>query len=217
MEQGEMMGQISKSKYCVSVPEGQSGDWKISKFTVTKEEADLEHLRAIFNPQRPYRVCPPGEYTRLTCKGTIIMSDTPDEIRDHMPMVYAAKGDILITGLGLGMVLQACLRKPEVAHATVIELSPDVINLVGNHYQQMFGDRLTIINVDAMTWKPPKGTHYGAVWHDIWEHICGDCLPSMRTLRNRFRKVSDWQGIWSYEYAMQSHRQTLALIRRHYS
>ena len=48
----------------------------------------------------------------------------------------------------------------------------------------------------------------------IWEHIRGDCLPSMRTLRNRFRKVSDWQGIWCYEYAKQSHRQILTRIRR---
>lgn len=208
------MGQISRAKYCVSLPDGESGGWKVSKFTVSEQDAKFDMLRAAFNPQRPFRYCPAGEYTRLSHNGTIIMSDTPDEINDHMPMVYAAKGNILITGLGLGMVLQACLRKPEVAHATVIELSPDVINLVGTHYQQMFGDRLTIINADAMSWKPPKGTHYDAVWHDIWDSICSEYLPSMRILWKRYRRISGWQGIWCYDHAKQAHRQTLALIRR---
>jgi hypothetical protein len=197
------------SRFLVTVPEGKSGDWKISKVTVSQEDADIDKLRALFNPQRAFRYCPAGEYTRLSCNGAIIMSDTPDEVRDHMPMIHEAKGNILIMGLGVGLILQACLRKPEVKHATVIEQSADVINLVATHYLKMFGtDRLSIINADALTWKPPEGVRYNAVWHDIWDSICGGNLPDMKRLQNRYKKISDWQGIWCYRDTLQTQRET---------
>lgn len=193
-------------RYKVCVPEGQSGDWKVSRVTVSKKDEEIDRLRAMCNPHRPFRFCPAGDYTKLSCNRMIVMSDTPDEIRDHMSMIEAAKDNILITGLGLGMVLQACLNKDEVAHATVIEQPTDVISLVGKHYQQMFGDRLTIINADAMTWTPPKDIRYGAVWHDIWNEINGDNIEEMRILRKRYQKISDWQGMWCYHLVKKENR-----------
>jgi hypothetical protein len=180
--------------YKVTVPEGESGDWRISRFTVTEEAAKLDAIRATFNGRGRY--CPAGTYTRLTRAGQIIMSDTRDEIRDHRPFMELAEGKILISGLGLGMVLNGCLKKPDVAHATVIEISPDVINLVGNYYQDLYGDRLTIINADIMEWKPPKGTKYDYVWHDIWDSLCGDNVKEMSYLHRKFGKIAQHQGSW---------------------
>lgn len=138
---------------------------------------------------------PEGEYTSLTCKGRgIVMSDTPDEMRDHYHAFWKAKGHVLINGLGLGMVLGAILRKPEVEHVTVIEIDPDVIDLVGPHYAC---GRLTIINVDAFEYVPPKGARFGAAWHDIWDDYCADNLPEMTRLKRRYGRRADWQGCWS--------------------
>ena len=190
--------------YKVSVPEGQSGDWKISRFTVTEQTAKLEALRA--NMHGHNRYCPAGTYTRLTRAGQVIMSDTRDEIRDHRPFMELATGNILISGLGLGMVLNGCLKKPEVAHATVIEISPDVINLVGNYYQDLYGDRLTIINADIMEWKPPKGTKYDFVWHDIWDSLCGDNVKEMSYLHRKFGKIAEIQGSWGKLECMRENR-----------
>ena len=186
------------SKYKVSVPEGVSGKWRVERFTVTEEAAALERIRSIFNGGRGV---PAGTYTRLTRGGEVVMSDTPDEISDHLHAIHRAHGHVLINGLGLGMVLQAVLRKPEVERATVVDNSADVIALVGPHYQAMFGDRLTIIEADALEYKPPKGSRFGVVWHDIWDGICSDNLPDMKALHRRYGRLTEWQGSWGRELA----------------
>ena len=124
------------------------------------------------------------------------MSDTPSEIRDHMEPILVAKGNVLIAGLGIGMVLQACLEKPEVKHVTVIELSPEVIELVGGHYKAKYGDRLTIIQADIMEWKPPKGERWDVFWADIWDNKCGDNTDEMTKLNRRYGRRTDWKACW---------------------
>ena len=181
-------------KYKVDVPEGQSGDWRIERFTVTKEAEKFGRLRAIATGRG--RFAPAGTYTRLMRNGTLVMSDTPDEIRDHYEAIHQAKGHVLVNGLGLGVALQAMLEKPEVERVTVVEISADVIALVGPHYKAKYGDRLEVIQADAMTWKPPKGVRYDAVWHDIWDAICSDNLDTMHTLHRRYGRRTNWQGSW---------------------
>lgn len=184
--------------YKVNVPEGEKDGWIVRKVTVSKEQSRLDKLRNAVHGSRRYT--PPGTYTQLITPGyQIMMSDTPDEIRDHIAPIRAAKGEVLINGLGLGMVLQGCLEKEEVTHVTVIELSKAVIDLVAPHYKEKYGERVTIINADAMTYKPPKGAHYGAVWHDIWATICTDNLDEMATLHRRYARKTEWQGSWCKE------------------
>jgi hypothetical protein len=182
-------------QYKVNVPKGESSDYKIKKFIVSEEDSRLDSMRSFTFSNRG-RYTPAGEYTSLTCRGEIIMSDTPNEIRDHHEAVRMAKGSVLINGLGIGMVLQAVLEKPEVTDVTVIELSPDVISLVGKHYQDKYGSRLQIINANTFEWTPPKGKRYGMVWHDIWTYICYDNLPEMHKLHRKYGRHADWQGSW---------------------
>jgi hypothetical protein len=184
------------NNYQVSVPEGQSGNWKVERFTVTGRDAEIERIRAMFSGRR----VPEGTYTRLMRRGQVIMSDTPDEIRDHLEPIRRARGSVLINGLGLGVVLQAALNKPEVRHVTVVEKSPDVIKLVAWHYYERFGyDRLTVVEGDAFDWKIPKGARFDVVWHDIWDNLCADNLREMSVLHRKFGRRTDWQGSWGRE------------------
>lgn len=174
----------------VSVPEGTSGKWKVERFEVTAEQAALERIRGIMSG----RSVREGSYTRLLRGGTLVMSDTDDEMRDHWTPVWAARDDILINGLGLGCVLAACLRKPEVRKVTVIEASEDVIQLVGPSYVD---PRVEIIHADAFEYAPPKGVRFGMVWHDIWDYITADNLPEMTRLKRKYGRRTDWQGCWA--------------------
>jgi hypothetical protein len=180
----------------VDVPEGIEGDWKVERFKISKAESEFSKLRAVFHPREYVQ---PGRYTRLVRGRSIIMSDTLSERLDHQLAVHRAHGRILINGLGLGMVLNACLRKPEVDHATVVEISPDVIKLVAPHYQKRYGERLTIVEADALTWRPKKGSRFGMVWHDIWDTISGDNLPEMTKLHRSYGRRTEWQGSWCKE------------------
>ena len=179
----------------VNIPEGTSGAWTIQKFTVSATDAKFESMRAAFNGGRGV---PEGSYTRLTYRDNVIMSDTPDEMRDHLTAIYEAHrrgGNILVNGLGLGMVAQAMLEKNNVETVTVIELSSDVISLVAPHLDK----RITVINADAYTWTPPKGAKYTVAWHDIWPDLCTDNLEEMSKLHRKYGRRCGWQGSWGKE------------------
>jgi len=186
-------------QYKVDVPVGQLGQWSIRRFTVSAEAAKFEELRAAISSSRG-RGVPEGTYTGLyhTQRG-VVMSDTPDEISDHLGFIRSAHGHVLIAGLGLGMVTRACLLTPEVQSVTVIELDADVITLVSTWLSQVAeraGKVLTIVHADALIWKPAKGQRFHTAWYDIWDHLCGDNLETMKTLHRRYGKRCDEQGSW---------------------
>jgi hypothetical protein len=183
-------------QFKVTVPEGISGDWKVEKYEVSTQEASFGMLRSMVSACERGRYVPAGTYKGLWRGNTIVMSDTPDEIRDHLPAIRAANGHCLVGGLGLGMVVAAMARKPDVTKVTVIEKSPDVIALVGPHLKSLFGDKVEIIESDLLTWTPPKGSKYGVAWFDIWDNMCGDNLPQMATLKRRYARRTSWKGCW---------------------
>ncbi len=174
----------------VDVPEGKSGDWEVSRFSPGGSGLMIHNIK------EPGRSIPDGTYTRLTHKREVVMSDTPAELRDLYPLFGHLEGKLLFNGLGLGVALQGALNKREVDHVTVIEISPDVIALVAKHYRDRYGDRLAIIQADALTWTPPRGIRYNTVWHDIWPTICGDHYSGMKKLHRRYGKRCNWQTSW---------------------
>lgn len=173
----------------VRVPDGQSGIWKVETFEVPKD--DLSQKISFFKTGRGV---PPGTYKRLTRNGTVVMSNTPDEISDFLRFASRAKGSVLINGLGLGVLLEYLLTKEDVTDITVVELSSDVINLSGPTYME--DPRVTIINDNCFKYQPPKGKRYNAVWHDIWDHITSDNLPEMQTLHRKYGRRADYQESW---------------------
>lgn len=185
------------------VPVGAVGDWRVERFSVSESDAKMTAMRAAFQGGRGY--VPPGEYTSLRERGSLWMSDTPDEVRDHhAPIYWAGKrgGHVLICGLGIGVVLSGVLAHPNVEHVTVIERSPEVVALVGAHYLALHPGRLTIIEADALTYKPKRGERYSVAWFDIWLHICGDNVPEMRALMRRWSRRAEWRGCWAYREAL---------------
>lgn len=195
----------TKRNLICEVLEGQIGDWKVERFEVSEEEAKFGALNAVISTSAIGRGnCTPGTYTELTYKGSMIMSDTEDEMRDFSYFVRRAKGAVLVNGLGLGMTVEALLRKKEVEKVVVVEISKEVINLVGDHYLKKWGkERLEIYLGNALEWKNPMKYKFNAVWHDIWDTICADNLPEMKKLH---RKCGHWlapggfQESWSRDY-----------------
>lgn len=184
----------------LQIPAGKSGRWKVEKFELTEEM-----LRFDFNNRLMGRQGAPGKYTKLTRDGKIVMSDTPAEMGDLSPLKWNAKGKVLIHGLGLGCAVDLCMGLPDVEAVTVIEVSADVIKLVAPTLKKKYGDRLTIIEADAYTWKP-KGVKFDSVWSDIWDDICSDNLPEMKKLRFMWARRTTWHGFWCKLECMRAKR-----------
>jgi hypothetical protein len=136
-------------------------------------------------------------YTRLFVGSSMVMSDTPDEYRDHITAIYQAHGRVLVHGLGLGCYLRAILTKPTVEHVDVVEANEDVLAYIGPSFAS--DSRVNLLHGDALTFRWPAGERWDVVWHDIWADKCSDNLPEYARLNRRFGRRCGWQGAWALE------------------
>jgi len=180
----------------VKLPYKSFGDYRLQPYRVSPADAQMFNFREALHA---HRFITAGKYTALTQQGSIWMTDTPAELVDHIPFVehvYYHGGYVLVLGLGLGMVVQAVLEMPHVQGCTVVELSPEVIQLVAPTYKRRYGKRLNVVNADALSWEPDH--LYSAVWADIWPSLSGDNLPEVARLKRRY-KEHGWFGAWGVE------------------
>lgn len=175
----------------VNIPDGKSGEYEIKSFSVKKDE-----LSQKISMMKTGRGVPEGDYKMLKRGGVIVMSNTPDEIRDAIGFVRQAKGHVLINGLGLGVVVNMLLAKEEVTKITVIEISKDVIDLVAPHITD---PRFEVIHADCFEYRPPRGQKYDSAWHDIWDYITSDNLPEMAKLHRKYGRRVQYQESWCRE------------------
>jgi hypothetical protein len=159
---------------------------------------------------------PAGTYTTLSLtddagKPFVMMSDFYYERITCAEVVERAHGDVLIAGLGLGMILHPMLQKPEVRSVTVIEKFQDVVDLISPTLP--IDSRLTIFTADIFDWQPAPGRSFDIVWFDIWPDIEARRLPEMDALHRRYLpylNVSNprcWMESWH-------RRETIDGIRR---
>ena len=112
-------------------------------------------------------------------------------------------GEILVTGLGLGLVAEAILRTPEsnVTRVTIVEQSADVIQLVAPFLRSRYGDKIEIQEGDAFVWEPPAERRFTVGWHDIWpDPYTNTNVEEMERLEAHHARWCDWQGFWPKAY-----------------
>lgn len=195
------------SIFDVSVPvqAGEQGLARITKFEISEEDSRRTALRAAAG--HPDAYVRPGSYTKLHVGGQLMMSDTTMERRTNHAFVCHAHGRVLVAGLGIGLILEAVLAKPEVETVTVIEKYQDVVYLVAPHYLDRYADKLTVITADIFDWRPmPKCMTYSVIYFDIWPDICEDALVDMARLHRAFGRYLDrsdseaWMDSWQRSY-----------------
>ena len=169
------------------LPPQQKGIAKIEHYTVSK----LDVLRELMHGGPAEE----GKVTILRVAGRTMMSDTRHEKITNYRIVREARGNTLIAGLGIGMILHPILKKPEISHVTVLEKEPDVIDLV---QPSLLSDKLTIICADVFTWKPTD--KYDCIYFDIWADGSTDLAKTeRRRLGAKYRKAkapNAWLGYW---------------------
>ena len=181
---------MSNNRINLHLQEGSKGAWRLRKFTISEQEAKMDWLRCAINGRKE-RAVEAGEYWMLTEHGSIYMSNTPAEVRDHMKFIETARGSVLIAGLGLGMVVQALLDRGQCHRIVIVEKSQDVIDLVSPYYQD---HRVEIVCSDIFDYRPTE--HFDYAWFDIWPEISGDNYPQMKRLHRKFAKSVSNRSSW---------------------
>jgi len=183
----------------------QSEHFMVDIFEVTEKEVQACQLRDLFHGGGEYRGFEAGKYARLShryengARGPTIMSDTWMERQTNREFVRQAKGDVLIAGLGIGMVLLDVQDKPEVTSVTVVEKEIEVIGLVIDHLP--LNEKVVIIVTDIFDYKP-NGRMWDTIYFDIWDKISGDNYPEMKKLHRKFamaKRPGGWMGSWRKE------------------
>lgn len=152
----------------------ENGDFKLEHFEVRNGD-----IRAILSGVNP------GNYVRLMHRGEVVMSDTYMEKRTNSSFCANAYGDVLIGGLGIGMIIMAIQDDERVKSITVLEKHQEVIDMITA--QLPFNDKVKIICADVFEWKPEKGQKFDCIYMDIWNYVNSDVYQDeMKPLKRKY-------------------------------
>ena len=145
----------------VNIPAGVSGDFEVAHYTNQTTDRQWQMYLEMKNEAH-------SNYCVLIKDGCPmpIMQDSEGEYREHQWLWDYATGDVLIGGLGIGMVNEFLINAPNINSVTIIENSQDVIDLVWPHCAK--DNRFTLIQADIETWTPPANSHWNVIWFDTW-------------------------------------------------
>lgn len=155
--------------------DGKVGDFELFHYEIRENDFYAQFRAGI----------PCGKYIKLTHGGECVMSDTPMEKRTNTSFVINAHGNVLIGGLGIGLIILAIQDKEEVKQITVVEKNAEVIELVGK--QLPLNSKVHIVHDDAFKYKPLF--NYNTIYMDIWNYINSDIYhKEMKPLISRYRR-----------------------------
>lgn len=177
------------------LPQADVGDYRLSHVVI--DETWLQRWKQYLLQKgdkaalKQAQMLRTGTFVRLTSSYSGWMDDTHFERRTNQAFLQAAYGDVLIAGLGLGMLPTALLRDPTIRSITVLELRREVIDLVYSHIKD---PRLTVLQADASI-PPLRGKQYDCIYLDIWPDVSGDNWPQMKEMLQAYRKLCRAGGI----------------------
>lgn len=157
---------IAAARVPHSLREAEFGPWTIRRMRADSESLAgvIERLNIGFDDYcLLHRIT---DATMHTPPGEVVMEDSRRELQRHLPIWLAARGRVLVTGLGLGCVVRGLLASPAVVHVDVVEIDGGIMSHVGAEF--LGHPRCTLHEADALTIEWPEGTRWDCAWHDIW-------------------------------------------------
>ena len=136
-------------------------------------------------------------FTRLHYNNQDIMSDDTFEYSEHEKFWEIAKGDVLITGLGIGFSHTNLINNPKITSVTIVEKYQEVIDLTWDDCVK--DERFKLIHADADTWEIEG--HWDCIWIDHW---VGTMSPYpkedfVKIMTEKYSPHCDWLGFWLQE------------------
>ncbi len=174
---------------------GKTKDFELKKRKITKHDVEVMELRAIFNPQS--NIIPPKIGTLMVLsrksgnswRDDCVMSDAEYEKITNRTIVRVARGNVLIAGLGIGMILIPLLKNKDVKKITVIEKEQELIDLISPKIKKHDKkNKLQVIQGDINEIELPKEQKFDVIYFDIWDNVCGDNYQQMKDLKKKFSK-----------------------------
>lgn len=188
----------------IALAEGRSGALSIRHKTTRK--APIVGMRQAFlRGIRPVSVelSEPLRIHELVEDGVgVWMTDAPEELEQIAQALYAMRpeGDVLVGGLGLGIMATTVAGTPGVESVTVIEKSLDVMALcLPPGFNEDGNTRLSVIRDDLKNYLRREPAPFDTYLLDTWQGTgeaawWSEVMPLRRIIANRFgrRRVHCW-------------------------
>lgn len=184
----------SDRKTVLDLPEMKIGEYRVAHKT--------------YQPEFRFDMLGRGGYVRfdskivlrmLFHKDMLWMSDSPSEIEDMERLAERVNGKVLVAGLGMGLLTEILARNPEVHAADVIEISPEIVEMVS----PFLSGKVSVAVADFREWLEQADGDYDAVILDIWSELNLDDLNDRFDLwlacKRRFGKTIAG-GIWGTDH-----------------
>lgn len=154
-----------------------------------RELNDWMRLRAM---DEPYQA------TFLWQDNEVWMLDAPSEMNTIEPYAKKAKGKVLTFGLGIGFYVYMALLNDDVESVTIVERSPEVIQLFNTVLKSQFpqNKEIVIIQGDAFDYfNEDTLNRYDSVFVDIWQSN-KDGLEMIERLLEQYNPPFDHVDFW---------------------
>lgn len=120
----------------------------------------------------------------------LIMCSTEFELLTNKEFIENSNGDILIIGLGLGMVVYPLLNDPTVTSIKIIENDPTLIQYIGNKISSYdASNKVTIVSGDAYTYYNVMDVNekYDTIFLDFWNQLNKENIEEVTTVKENYR------------------------------
>lgn len=169
-----------------------SQNYEIGRHVLTQEEIDgyLSFGGFLADNYGQYLVAG-EEHMQLVKRGEgVMMSTHQTETMTNQEFINQAFGDVIIFGLGLGMIVFPLLNDEYIKSITIIEKDRGVIDMVGKIVKEH--DHLNKVHIfegDAFTYHEKiKKRKFDTIYFDIWIRIDEDAFIEMERLHGMYRK-----------------------------
>jgi len=187
----------------IDIPENRSGKFAIVHKTLKKGERVTMRSRreSLFGGGKgAFTVLPYNVRIHYLEEGSNRWaSDHPQEVHSQLPLVKDFYGDVLVGGLGVGLILTPLKQNPKVKYVTVVEKSPDVIRLVWDSVSDHYSNVVEADLFDYLRECKRKGKTFDNGYFNIWCPNGEDVLfTHIRPLRELSKgvvkdKLTCWQ------------------------
>ena len=174
----------------VDIPEGISGDYEVAYYT----DETTDNMWQVYLDMKNETHTNHTVLLKAGCDMPI-MQDSEAEYNEHQWLWDNATGDVLVGGLGIGMIHQPLIDNPNITSVTIIEIAQDVVDLVWDDCAK--DDSFSLVVADFETWTPPESTTYDTIWCDAWLVDNSLTYSEYRTLMiNHYSQYTDNIGFW---------------------
>lgn len=136
----------------------------------------------------------------------VLMTDSEMELLSNKHFIDNAKGDILILGLGLGMIVFPLLEDNSINSITIIEKDQEIIDFVGEKINNLdVSKKVKIVCDDAFNYFKNTQDYgmYDYIYIDFWSTITQESVNEMEYLMIQYSPLkkdeSSFLRCWTYD------------------